>query len=104
MSIRVEDCLRKITLPKQYFNDKFDIAEKFREEAAEYLKLLKLIDGSEFEPDKADMIRNGIEDVTDEIQKNVNSTASLHAGEYAGHAGFSQDSSAEQEKHYLECR
>ena len=40
----------------------------------------------------------------EEIQKNVNSTASLHAGEYAGHAGFSQDSSAEQEKHYLECR
>lgn len=40
----------------------------------------------------------------EEIQKNVNSTASLHAGEYAGHAGFSQGSSAEQEKHYLECR
>lgn len=40
----------------------------------------------------------------EEIQKNVNSTASLHAGEYAGHAGFSQGSSVEQEKHYLECR
>ena len=40
----------------------------------------------------------------EEIQKNVNSTASLHAGEHAGHAGFSQGSSAEQEKHYLECR
>lgn len=40
----------------------------------------------------------------EEIQKNVNSTASLHAGEYVGHAGFSQGSSAEQEKHYLECR
>lgn len=25
----------------------------------------------------------------EEIQKNVNSTASLHAGEHAGHAGFS---------------
>ena len=60
MSIRVEDCLKKTKLPKRYFNDKFDIAEKFREEAEEYLKLLKLIDGSEFEPDKADMIRNGI--------------------------------------------
>lgn len=79
MSIRVEDWLRKITLPKRYFNDKFDIAEKFREEAAEYLKLLKLIDGSEFEPDKADMIRNGIEDVTDEIQKNVNATINIFA-------------------------
>lgn len=41
---------------------------------------------------------------SEEIQKNVNSTASLHAGEYAGHAGFSQGSSAEQEKYYLECR
>ena len=40
----------------------------------------------------------------EEIQKNVNSTASLHAGEYAGHAGFSQGSSTEQEKHYIECR
>lgn len=40
----------------------------------------------------------------EEIQKNVNSTASLHADEYAGHAGLSQGSSAEQEKHYLECR
>lgn len=28
-----------------------------------------MFDGSEFEPDKADMIQNGIEDVTDEIQK-----------------------------------
>ena len=79
MSIRVEDCLRKITLPKRYFNDKFDIAEKFREEAEEYLKLLKLIDGSEFEPDKADMIRNGIEDVTDEIQKNINAIINIFA-------------------------
>ena len=40
----------------------------------------------------------------EEIQKNVSDPASLHAGEYAGHAGFSQGSSAEQEKHYLECR
>ena len=40
----------------------------------------------------------------EEIQKNVNSTASLHAGEHAGHAGFSQGSSTEQEKHYIECR
>lgn len=79
MSIRVGACLRKITLPKRYFNDKFDIAEKFREEAEEYLKLLKLIDGSEFEPDKADMFRNGIEDVTDEIQKNVNAIINIFA-------------------------
>ena len=79
MSIRVEDCLKKTKLPKRYFNDKFDIAEKFREEAAEYLKLLKLIDGSEFEPDKADMIRNGIEDVTDEIQKNITAIMNIFA-------------------------
>lgn len=79
MSIRVEDCLKKTKLPKRYFNDKFDIAEKFREEAEEYLKLLKLIDGSEFEPDKADMIRNGIEDVTDEIQKNISAIINIFA-------------------------
>ena len=34
MSIRVETIL-----PKWYFNDKFDIAEKFEEEAEEDLKL-----------------------------------------------------------------
>ena len=77
MSIRVEDCLRKIKLPKRYFNDKFDICEKFKEEAEEYLKLLKLIDGSEFEPDKADMIQNRITDITDEIQKNVDAIINI---------------------------
>ncbi len=40
----------------------------------------------------------------EEIQKNVSDPVSLHAGEHAGHAGFSQGSSAEQKKHYLECR
>lgn len=77
MSIRVEDCLRKNTLPKRYFNDKFDICEKFKEEAEEYLKLLKMIDGSEFKADKADMIRDKIEDITDEIQKNVDAIINI---------------------------
>ena len=79
MSIRVEDCLRKIKLPKRYFNDKFDICEKFKEEAEEYLKLLKLIDGSEFEPDKAEIIRNKIEGIIDEIQKNVDAIINIFA-------------------------
>lgn len=77
MSIRVEDCLRKITLPKRYFNDKFDICEKFKEEAEEYLKLLRLIDGSEFETDKADMLQNRVADIIDEIQKNVDAIINI---------------------------
>ena len=52
MSIKIEEFFRKISLPKRYINDKFNIREKYREEAAEYLKLLEEIDGSEFEGDK----------------------------------------------------
>ena len=73
MSIKVEDFLRKIVLPKRYFNDQFDICEKFQDEADEYMKLIKLIDGSEFEKDKAEMIQNSLKDSIGEIQKNINS-------------------------------
>lgn len=37
------------------------------------MKLIKLIDGSEFEKDKAEMIQNSLKDSIEEIQKNINS-------------------------------
>lgn len=73
MSIKVEDFLRKIVLPKRYFNDQFDICEKFQDEADGYMKLIKLIDGNEFEKDKAEIIQNSLKDSIGEIQKNINS-------------------------------
>lgn len=31
MSIKIEEFLRKISLPKRYINDNFDMREKYRE-------------------------------------------------------------------------
>lgn len=57
MSIKIEDFLRKISLPKRYFNDNFDICQKYKDETDDYLKLLRMIDGSEFEEHKKDKIQ-----------------------------------------------
>ena len=73
MSIKIEEFLRKISLPKRYINDNFDMREKYREEAAEYLKLLEEIDGSEFEEGKKNEIQQRLKEVKDEVKENIDS-------------------------------
>ena len=73
MSIKIEEFFRKISLPKRYINDKFNIREKYREEAAEYLKLLEEIDGSEFEGDKKKEIQQRVKEVKDAVKENIDS-------------------------------
>lgn len=77
MNIKIEDFLRKITLPKRYFNEKFDICEKFKYETDKYLNLLKLINGNEFEKDKAEIIGKKLKDAIGDIQKNIDSIINI---------------------------
>lgn len=77
MNIKIEDLLRKITLPKRYFNEKFDIREKFKYETDKYLNLLKLVDGSEFEKDRAEIIQKKLKDTLGDIQKNIDSIINI---------------------------
>ena len=43
MNLKIEDLMKKITLPKRYFNNNFIISEKFREENEKFLSLVKMV-------------------------------------------------------------
>lgn len=77
MSIKIEDFLRKISLPKRYFNDNFDICQKYKDETDDYLKLLRMIDGSEFEEHKKDKIQQKLKEICEEIEENIHSIISV---------------------------
>ncbi len=77
MAIKIEDFLRKNSLPKRYLNDNFDICQKYKDETDEYLNLLGMIDGSEFELDKKEKIQHKLRGLRKEIEKNINSIISV---------------------------
>lgn len=77
MCIEIEDLLREIHLPKMYFNNDFDISEKFKEEANRYLKLLRQIDGHEFEKEKQKIIQQEMNIILDDIEKNIKSISNI---------------------------
>ena len=70
MGIKIEDFLRNTNLPKRYFDVNFDISEKYKEEASSYLKLLRLIDGSEFEAEKQNKINETMTGVIKAVEEN----------------------------------
>ena len=63
MNLKIEDLMKKITLPKRYFNNNFIISEKFREENEKFLSLVKMCKGNEFEDDKKAKIEKNISQV-----------------------------------------
>lgn len=83
MGIRIEDFLRYTNLPKGYFDVNFEISDKYKEEKEAYLKLLKLVDGSEFETWKQEQIRLKIDELLPELEKNFD-TISLIFKYYEG--------------------
>lgn len=63
MNLKIEDLMKKITLPKRYFSNNFIISEKFREEKKKFLSLVGQCKGNEFEDDKKSKIEEGISQV-----------------------------------------
>lgn len=63
MDLKIEDLMRKITLPKRYFNNNFVISERFKEEKEKFLSLVKQCKGNEFEDDKKLKIEENISQV-----------------------------------------
>lgn len=52
MNLKIEDLMKKIGLPKRYFNNNFIISEKFSEEKENFLSLIRQCNGDEFDGDK----------------------------------------------------
>lgn len=73
----IEGFLRKNSLPKRYYNDSFDMCQKYRDETDKYLKLLRMIDGSEFEEHKKEKIQQRLKGIREEIEENINSIISV---------------------------
>lgn len=60
MNLKIEDLMKKIELPKRYFNNNFIISEKFSEEKEKFLSLIRQCKGEEFDDDKKLQIENNI--------------------------------------------
>ena len=73
MSLKIEELLQKITLPKRFFNNNFAIQKKFRDEAKTFISLLEQCDGNEFDVDYAAAINRRKSDILDVAQKNIES-------------------------------
>ena len=80
MSLRIEDLLQKLTLPKRYFNNDFVIYEKFKDEAETFVSMLGQCDGKEFDVNGVAAIDGRMPDILDMAQKNIGSL--LKAVEY----------------------
>lgn len=63
MNLKIEDLMKKIALPKRYFNNNFIISEKFEEEKEKFLSLIRQCKGDEFEDDKKTQIEETISQV-----------------------------------------
>lgn len=63
MNLKIEDMMRKIALPKRYFNNNFTISEKFSEEKEMFLSLIKQCKGDEFDNDKKMQIEKSISQI-----------------------------------------
>ena len=63
MNLKIEDLMKKIELPKRYFNNNFIISEKFSEEKEKFLSLIRQCKGEEFDDDKKLQIEKNISQV-----------------------------------------
>jgi len=73
VALKIENLMRKITLPKRYFNNDFIIADKFKEETDTFMSLLHQCNGGEFDADKQAKVQQMIIDICDIIKLNIDS-------------------------------
>lgn len=63
MNLKIEDLMKKIGLPKRYFNNNFVISEKFSEEKEKFLSLIRQCKGDEFDGDKKMQLEESISQI-----------------------------------------
>ncbi len=71
MSLKIEDVLQKLTLPKRYFDNDFVIYEKLKDEARTFISLLEQCDGKEFDTDGEAAISGRMPDILGVARKNI---------------------------------
>ena len=73
--MELELLLDKIKLPIKYYNNDFDIKKKFEDEANRFIFYLNLVDGIEFDEDKAEQVKEMVKKVIPRVE-NVKSKIS----------------------------
>lgn len=63
VNLKIEDLMKKIGLPKRYFNNNFIISEKFSEEKEKFLSLIRQCNGDEFDGDKKTQLEESISQI-----------------------------------------
>lgn len=69
--MKIESLLRKLALPKRYFNNDFVFADKYKEEANTFIFLLRQCDGEEFGFDKRAKIKTTLDELCIDAEQNV---------------------------------
>lgn len=70
--MNIEVFLKSLELPKKYYDSNFDISEKYKEEAKQFIKGLRKIDGREFEDkNKQEQIKEKFKLLIPIVEKNV---------------------------------
>lgn len=70
--MKIEELLKNIELPIKYYDNNFDIAEKYAEECKTFIDSLKFIDGEEFEDaEKGNRIKVKFENLTSNVDRSA---------------------------------
>jgi hypothetical protein len=77
MEFKIENLMRKIALPKRYFNNDFIISDKFREETDTFVSLLRQCNGKEFNADKEAKIKQKVPEICDTAKLNIDSVLNI---------------------------
>ncbi len=77
MALKIEEMLRKITLPKRYFNNDFIISDKFREETDAFVSFLLQCNGEEFKNDEEAKIKHKMSEICDATKLNIDSLLNI---------------------------
>lgn len=81
MPLKIEDFLRTLTLPKHYFSEDFNITDKFKDEAYNFLTLLNELKDSDVielaNKDKEQEFQKQLIDIVDIVAKNIESIVTI---------------------------
>jgi len=77
MALELEDMMRKIALPKRYFNNEFIISDKFQEEIDTFVLLLHQCNGEEFTADKSEIIKIKVSEIISAVKLNKKSILNI---------------------------
>lgn len=77
MELKIENLMRKIALPKRYFNNDFIISDKFREETDTFVSLLSQCNGKEFNADQDEKIKQNLAEIIDMVKLNIDSVLNI---------------------------